>query len=146
VPAAILLEQAAISCFKIRPTPFRRKAAFYLCMAAHRYETTGFKALARRCLIRAVEIYSDTPPTDPEKPIDPLPEDLKAAWYMIMQHTHHGLGRQAYNLGHPAEATKEFLLLLEQSSRVQHAESMVDDQDVWDDFVNAYEVCWLREC
>lgn len=42
ITAALLLEQAAVAELSIYDTPFRRKAAFHLSMAAQRYEKTGY--------------------------------------------------------------------------------------------------------
>jgi hypothetical protein len=108
-------------------------------MAAQRYEKTGSKALARRCLARTAELYANLPTTDADKPVE-LEPAKHASWSIIVQHIEHSLGRQAYSLGHAEEAIHYFFKLLQASAAAPNEESLVDDQDVWDDLMNAHEV------
>lgn len=113
-------------------------------MAANRYEKSGLvrnftlllrgdhsilavqKSLSRRCLSQAASVYRVNP-------------DAASGWTAIRSHLHHGLGRQAYNVGKSDEAVAHFLELLVGAD----AEAGDDDggEQSWlDDFGLAWEV------
>ncbi|KAK4704695.1 trafficking protein particle complex subunit 8, partial [Phenoliferia sp. Uapishka_3] len=106
VASAILLEQAAIADLHL-PLASRRKYAFHMAMAATRYEKSGIKSLSRRCLSQASSMYMIDPP-----PLDPRWSATISGWNAIRSHLHHGLGRQAYNVGKSEDAIEHFLELL----------------------------------
>lgn len=173
VSSALLLEQAAIADLNL-PRCSRRKYAFHMAMAAARYEKSGLvsrlfrfflspssslsteltppagraqKPLSRRCLSQAATLYrlpSPSPSSSSSPSSDP-PAQL-GQWSAIRTHLHHGLGRQAYNVGRAEEAVGHFLQLLEgQSAAGGEAEGAgAGGEGDWvDDFRLAWEVRFL---
>ncbi|KAM0793278.1 hypothetical protein ACM66B_000739 [Microbotryomycetes sp. NB124-2] len=131
--SALLLEQAAIADLH-QPRPLRRKYAFHMSMAAARYEKCGFKSLSRRCLSQASSVFRVNTYSDDDQVRQPR---QTAAWTGIRDHLHHGLGRQAYNVGRSLEATEQFLQLLVGQVAVESDD--VTDPEWLDDFALAWE-------
>ncbi|ORY80223.1 ER-golgi trafficking TRAPP I complex 85 kDa subunit-domain-containing protein [Leucosporidium creatinivorum] len=121
ISSALLLEQAALADLHL-PKPSRRKYAFHLAMAAARYEKSGLKSLSRRCLSQSSTLYripilpSPVPSANPTNPPTSDPRypssSPLSSWSAIRSHLHHGLGRQAYNVGKAGDAVQHFLELL----------------------------------
>jgi hypothetical protein len=119
-----MLEQAAMALLKLN-IPARRRFSLLMAIAAHRYQTTGSKALSRRCGIQAMSLYSRTEAKE---------------WQSSRRHMEHLLGRQAYNIGHPEQAIKHFISILSDHNTSRNEdEATADDQSFLDDFSLAWE-------
>ncbi|GAA5932301.1 hypothetical protein JCM3775_001186 [Rhodotorula graminis] len=106
--------------------PRSRKHAFWMALAAARYEKSGVKSLSRRCLSQAAALYlpapssSSTSSTDASlpppvtslaPPTRPPPTDTPQ-WSAIRTHLHHALARQSYTVGAAQDSVDNFLALL----------------------------------
>ncbi|GAA5838347.1 hypothetical protein JCM9279_003214 [Rhodotorula babjevae] len=110
-----------------RRVPRSRKHAFWMALAAARYEKCGVKSLSRRCLSQAAALYLPAPSSsssDPSvpppiaslaSPTRPPPHD-PAQWSAIRTHLHHALARQSYTVGAAQDSVDNFLALLGTSS------------------------------
>ncbi|GAA5909187.1 hypothetical protein JCM8208_003405 [Rhodotorula glutinis] len=118
--------------------PRSRKHAFWMALAAARYEKCGVKPLSRRCLSQAAALYLPSPSSpsanDPSlpPPITSLasptspPPTAPAQWSAIRTHLHHALARQSYTVGAAQDSVDNFLELLGTGSSLAPAGTGVD--------------------
>lgn len=93
IRAALLLEQAALFYARASP-PRRRKSAFHLVLAGHRYNLAGSRVHAARAYAAA------------------LPEFHGKQWRYIEEHLYFALGRQTAHSGDMVSAARFFARLL----------------------------------
>ncbi|BGP44635.1 hypothetical protein JCM10450v2_000449 [Rhodotorula kratochvilovae] len=152
IVAAVLLEQAALAeLVLVRPgaTPRRRKYAFWMAMAAARYEKCGVKALSIRCLSQSSTLFLPAPPSPSASP-PPLaslllppslpPARTAAQWSAIRTHLHHALARQSYTVGRAGDACRHFVALLGTGAPAAPAEEGDDAPEWLDDFALAWDL------
>uniref|UniRef100_A0A336LLK1 CSON010132 protein n=1 Tax=Culicoides sonorensis TaxID=179676 RepID=A0A336LLK1_CULSO len=95
--SAILLEQAAF-CYISGPTPYFRKYAFHMVLAAHRYQRAGQRKHSYRAHKMAYEVYRGK------------------CWNLAVDHVLHTVGKQAMTLKKLDEASTLFAHLLRPSA------------------------------
>lgn len=123
-----MLEQAAMAYLKKVSKPALRRSALHFAIASQRYQTSGSKALARRCGLQALSHL----------------QGRKSAyrWRTSQAYLGHTLGRQAYNAGLYFEAVKHFVELLDAANvpnDTAEGATATSTQGLLDDLKLAYE-------
>ncbi|KAI9364018.1 ER-golgi trafficking TRAPP I complex 85 kDa subunit-domain-containing protein [Zopfochytrium polystomum] len=96
--SALLLEQSAI-CFAKHSVPMKRKFAFYMVLAAHRFDKSNQKEHAFRCYRAALKMYEGE------------------EWTLAEDNVIFSLGRLSYHLGDTVESFNYFRRLLRASKQ-----------------------------
>lgn len=91
--SALLLEQAAVAFLRNVP-PLKRKFAFHMVLAGHRFHKCGERDFAARCYHAASAVYH------------------LSTWTLAEDHINFTLGRQSYHLNDLQQAMEYFLRLL----------------------------------
>ncbi|RDD44153.1 Trafficking protein particle complex subunit 8 [Trichoplax sp. H2] len=87
--SSLLLEQAAY-CFNLAKPPMKRKCAFHLILAGHRFSKSGQRTHALSCYKLALQTYK------------------KKAWHLAEDHINFTIGRHSYTLRDLSNALEAF--------------------------------------